>query len=661
MSLLIFILHYRVDCVAFAAVALFALLLCRTIIHHRRADTTIPVSARWFIALTVVIVGLCAEWAGRARENSLRQTITSLGSTYALEFQKLGHARVTTSTPPGDPTYLALIEAQKKWLLVNPFIADLYTYRRHDDTRIALIVDSETDYNRDGMFDGAREARTPIGEVYDETTPTFLAALEGQAAFDLSFTADRWGVWVSALTPIYDENGKVEAALGIDFPAADWITSLLAYRALVFAAGIVFIAVFLSRETLVTLIRAEIRQREAAERELQRAVLAAESANNAKTEFLAVMSHEIRTPLTAVLGFASVLSETKLDPTQQRYVDTIISAGDRLVGMVNDVLDLSKIEEGRLVLDSVAWSPALLVHEVVDLLTPAALEKDLALRCDQRFDDTLAVLGDPARVRQILINLLNNGIKFTDRGEVILRASWVAPKESSDTAAGRLIFEVCDTGIGISSDKLPGLFKQFTQVHGETRRYHGAGLGLAICKRIVDLMQGTMTVESLLGQGTHFTISLPCARVPALADAATENSVRRSTGGTAPAVCGRALIVDDQAVNRELLKIMLRRQGYLTDLAQTGEEALALCTTQAYNIIFMDLEMPGMDGFETTRKIRSAARAGSHVPIIAVTATTAKGTREKCIEAGMDEYLTKPVYLPALKSTLGAMTESPSR
>ncbi|MCU0794146.1 MAG: response regulator, partial [Opitutaceae bacterium] len=441
---------------------------------------------------------------------------------------------------------------------------------------------------------------------------------------------------------------------------SNWVLSILTNRALVYTVGLILIAVFLSRETLVTLIRAEIRQREAAERELHRAVLAAESANNAKSEFLAVMSHEIRTPLTAVLGFASVLSETKLDPTQQRYVDTIISAGDRLVGMVNDVLDLSKIEEGRLVLDSIAWSPALLIHEVVDLLTPSAIEKNLLLRCDQRFDDGLAVLGDPARIRQILVNLVNNGIKFTDRGEVTLRASWTPPADEASAANGKLIFEVCDTGIGISSDKLSGLFKQFTQVHGETRRYNGAGLGLAICKRIVDLMHGTMTVESLLGQGTHFTITLPCAPVPAMADAATDNSARNSTGGTAPAIRGRALIVDDQAVNRELLKIMLRRQGFLTDLAHDGEEAVALSTKQTYNIIFMDLEMPGMNGYETTRKIRTASHHGIHVPIVAVTATTAKGTREKCLEAGMDEYLTKPVYLPALKSTLAAMTEVPA-
>jgi signal transduction histidine kinase/ActR/RegA family two-component response regulator len=655
MSLLLFTLQHRLDLLFFAASACFALLLCSSMVHHRRPGARIAMNVWWLVGSMIAVVALAAEWAGRSRQEALRQTISGLGTTYALELQKLGHAQVTDSTPSNDPTYLALIEAQKNWLRVNPFIADLYTFRKHDDSRVAFVVDSETDYNRDGLFDGAREERTEIGEIYEETNEHFFAALQGQPSLDLTFEADRWGVWVASLTPIYDKDGNVEAGLGIDFPASSWVTSIITSRALVFTAGLVLIAIFLSRETLVTLIRAEIKQREAAEQELHRAVAAAQSANNAKGEFLAVMSHEIRTPLTAVLGFASVLSETKLDPTQHRYVDTIISAGDRLVGMVNDVLDLSKIEEGKLTLDSIAWSPALVINEVIDLLTPSAVEKDLLLRCDQRFGDALALEGDPARVRQILVNLVSNAIKFTDHGEVTLRASWTS---SETPLKGNLVFEIHDTGIGISSEKLPGLFKQFTQIHGESRRYSGAGLGLAICKRLIDLMHGTLTVESLLGEGSHFTVTLPCLAIRSAPGSTPPNPGSSSSGGSAPAVRGRALIVDDQAVNRELLKIMLRRQGYFTDLASSGEEAVALSASTQYSIIFMDLEMPGMDGFQTTRKIRERPTAGGRVPIIAITATTARGTREKCLEAGMDEYLTKPVYLPALKSTLTAMTSA---
>jgi CheY-like chemotaxis protein len=289
-------------------------------------------------------------------------------------------------------------------------------------------------------------------------------------------------------------------------------------------------------------------------------------------------------------------------------------------------------------------------------LTPAAIEKDLTLRCDQQFSDALAVEGDPARVRQILVNVVNNAIKFTDHGEVSLRSRWTAP--TAKETKGKLIFEIQDTGIGISSDKLPNLFNQFSQAHGETRRYTGAGLGLAICKRLVDLMHGTLTVESLLGHGSRFTVTLPCTPMT-LQNVAVNHSTSSSRPpaiGSRPAVRGRALIVDDHAVNRELLKIMLRRQGYLTDLATSGEEAVALSSCTPYSIIFMDLEMSGMDGLSAARKIRGSESKDHRVPIVAVTATTAKGTREKCLEAGMDEYLTKPVYLPALKSTLEAMT-----
>ncbi|MGC4074460.1 MAG: response regulator [Nibricoccus sp.] len=655
MSLLIPIIHYRLDCLVFAGLSLFGLLLCRSAIQHRRPGCHLANRTWWLLGLTVFLGINFTEWAGQSRQRSLEKLYSNLGPTYALELQKLGHARVTTATPPNDPTYLALIDAQKNWLRVTPFIADIYTFRLHDDHRVAFIVDSETDYNRDGMFDGAREQRTPIGEIYEETTQDFLDVFKGQSAFDTTFKADRWGLWVSSLTPVYNDQGHIEAGVGLDFPATDWVAAIATTRALALSGALALVGILLFRETFVLLIRAEIDHRKSTEHELSRAVTAAEHASHSKGEFLAVMSHEIRTPLTAVLGFASVLSETKLDPTQRRYVDTIISAGDRLVGMLNDVLDLSKIEEGKLVLNSIAWSPALLINEVVDLMTPAAMEKGLRLRCDQRFSDALAVQGDPARVRQILVNLVSNAVKFTDTGEVVLSGRWVPPDIGAPK--GKLILEVQDTGIGIPSDKLPGLFKQFTPQSGQNRRINGAGLGLAICKRLVDLMEGSIAVESFFGHGARFTVTLPTAPSELSRPLEIPGSSRPPVASSTPPMRGRALVVDDHVVNRELLKIMLRRLGYLADLAVSGEEAITLTNAAHYSIVFMDLEMPGMDGFATTKKIRAAETPGQHIPIIAVTATTTKGTREKCLAAGMDEYLTKPVYLPALKSTLEAMTE----
>jgi signal transduction histidine kinase/CheY-like chemotaxis protein len=654
MSFLIPFLTFRLDTILFAGLSIFAALLCRSTVQHRRPGCRLPTATWWILTVAILLGAAFAEWAADARRESLQKAYSTLGPTYALELQKLGHANIEIGTPRDDPGYLALIDAQKNWLRVNPFVSDIYTFRRHDDRRVAFIVDSETDYNRDGMFDGDREQRTAIGEIYEETTPEFLEVFQGQSAFDATFQADRWGLWVSSLTPIYDELGRVEAGVGLDFSATEWAATIVITRALILGGMLAAIVIFLFRQAFVTLVRAEVHHRQNTEHELHRAVTAVEHATNAKGEFLAVMSHEIRTPLTAVLGFASVLSETKLDSTQRRYVDTIISAGDRLVAMLNDVLDLSKIEEGKLALDSIAWSPVLLINEIVDVMTPAAMEKGLRLRCDQQFSDSLAVEGDPARVRQILVNLLSNAVKFTDRGDVTLRGRWIPPDKGA--VQGKLILEIQDTGIGIPSDKLAGLFKQLSQIHGQNRRYNGAGLGLAICKRLVDLMHGTIVVESLFGHGSRFIFTLPTA--PAQLAQATDSTGpgASSTAGSTPPMRGRALVVDDHVVNRELLKIMLRRQGYLADLATNGTEAIALTATNTYSIIFMDLEMPGMNGYETTQKIRATQSPRSRIPIIAVTATTAKGTREKCLAAGMDEYLTKPVYLPALKSTLEAVT-----
>jgi signal transduction histidine kinase/CheY-like chemotaxis protein len=657
MSFLIPLLTYRLDSVLFAVLAIFGALLCRGTVQQRSEGCRLPIATWWVLAASILLGAGVTEWAARSRQESLRKIYSNLGPTYALELQKLGHARIATTTAPDDPVYLTLIETQKNWLRVNPFVSDIYTFRRHDDRRVALLVDSETDYNRDGMFDGAREQRTPIGEVYEQTTINFLNVLQGESTFDTTFHTDRWGVWVSSLTPLYDELGRVEAAVGLDFLATDWAATIATTRALTLGGTLALIMIFLFHQAFITLVRAEVHERESTEHELHRAVTAAEHASNAKGEFLAVMSNEIRTPLTAVLGFASVLSETTLDSTQRRYVDTIISAGDRLVAMLNDVLDLSKIEEGKITLDSLAWSPALLINEVVDLMTPSSMEKGLRLRCDQQFSDSLAVEGDPARVRQILVNLLNNAIKFTDHGEVTLRARWLPPEKG--VSQGQLIIEIQDTGIGIPSDKLAGLFKQFSQIHRQNRRYNGAGLGLAICKRLVDLMQGTIVAESLFGHGSRFIFTLPAAATPVAHRTDSSNLGASSAGNSSPPMRGRALVVDDHVVNRELLKIMLRRQGYLADLATNGTEAILLAAATPYAIVFMDLEMPGMDGYETTQKIRASEPPDCRIPIVAVTAATAKGTREKCLAAGMDEYLTKPVYLPALKSTLEAMTAPP--
>jgi len=505
MTFLHTLLSYRLDGVLFAALTVAAAALCQTLVRRRRSGCRLG-QTTWFIAGAFIIVGFAAaEGAGWMRSRSLQLAYTNLGTTYALELQKLGHAQIGPDTPPDDPVYLRIIEAQKNWLRVNPFISDIYTFRRHDDRRVVFIVDSETDYNRDGLFDGYREARTPIGEIYEETTEHFFAALRGETAFDATLESDRWGTWVSSLTPIYDDQGRIEAGVGIDYPAENWIAGVVSARALALAAMLILVAVFLSRETALILLRAETWQRRDTERALQQVIESVHRANHAKNELFAAMDNEFRTPLTAIFGFSNLLSETKLTPEQRRYLSTISTAGERLLLMLNALGDLRRIDEKRLILDRQPWSPARLIHELVEHASPTIVRKKLELRVEQNCPHNLSVEGDAPRVRQILHQLLDNAIKFTDRGHIRLAARWL-PDDTGEN--GQLVFDIEDTGIGIPSRKLTALQNAFQET-GALRAYAGAGLGLLLSRRLIGLMQGSFTIESMLEMGTHCTVSLP--------------------------------------------------------------------------------------------------------------------------------------------------------
>jgi signal transduction histidine kinase/ActR/RegA family two-component response regulator len=435
---------------------------------------------------------------------------------------------------------------------------------------------------------------------------------------------------------------------------AEWLSEVAIARVCCLVAAWAAASVYLFQKTSDTALYTIVKRRDEALVQLQRAKGAAEVASRAKSEFLAVMSHEIRTPLTAVVGFANVLSETRLTPTQQRYVGTIINAGERLANLVNDILDFSKIEEGKMTIEQVPFSPALIVHEVIELLSPRATSKGLTVHFDNQIGNALTLIGDPARVRQVLMNLFSNAVKFTDSGAVTISGHWSA--NPRDVTKGQLHLAVADTGIGIATDKLPKLFCYFSQADASTfRRFGGSGLGLAICKKLVELMGGCIEVRSSEGKGSTFSFNIPAQIVPEEIEAPT---LCPSHGTAAPFDPEkRVLIVDDQELNRELMRLLLRRCGYAADLAATGEDAVRMAGQRSYVAIFMDLEMPGKDGFTATTEIRRREQGLSHVPIVAVTAITTKGTREKCLAAGMDEYLAKPIYVPAMKSTLDALVE----
>jgi signal transduction histidine kinase/CheY-like chemotaxis protein len=596
----------------------------------------------------VSAVGLAMLYlrARDAQVDAVRTELLQLARATAAQIDGDLLATLTSPAQQGSPEHLKLLEPLERMHRATSDIYYVYTgvYR---NGRIYWVLDGANLYR----VPGNELPPDPIMSLYELRDAPYEAAFrDGTDYADPEPRPNADGhSYLSAAAPIHDRSGKLVGMFGLDMVLDKFEARIVSIRKMLYMALAVVTLLSMGAGAVAHYMRrfaaAIVAKMRKARAEAERNAAAAEAANRAKASFLAMMSHEIRTPMNGVLGVADLLRDKLTDPEQKKLLDILAGSGESLLRIINDILDFSKIEAEKLELRPRAFEMAGLLAEIDALISTQAHTRKIRFVIDVEPGLPAAVTGDRQRLSQVLLNLGSNAVKFTDLGEVRL----IVRRIRDATGVVRIEFAMRDTGIGISAASLPRLFTPFGQVSdGHRHRGGGTGLGLVISQKLVNLMGGEITVTSQPGQGStfRFALELPVAEISASASSVTTRALRVESLSF--------LVAEDNTVNQMIIEAMLRQLGHVVTVVANGRQALDALARHHFDMVLMDCNMPELDGLEATRQLRAGAAGvrDADVTVIALTANAMDGDREACLAAGMDDFLSKPVSIHALRQAI---------